>query len=144
MSKRTRDQGHPAQPEAPRIRRAGVGGRLLDILGFVFFAIGAVGIFVPLLPTTIFWIVAALLWMRSAPHRAGRILAHPRFGPPIRSFLEEGALSARSKSYAVGGMSGALVIVAWTSGLESLPFRVLAAVLALAALWVVTRPRPSR
>jgi uncharacterized membrane protein YbaN (DUF454 family) len=144
VSEPTQKRLHATEPEALKPQRAGVYGRLLDLLGFAFFAVGVVGIFVPLLPTTIFWIVAALLWMRSAPHRTGRILAHPRFGPPIKAFLEEGALSGRSKSYAVGGMSGALLIVAWTSGLESLPFRILAAVLVLATLWVVTRPRPSR
>jgi uncharacterized protein len=44
---------------------------------------------VPLMPTTVFWICAAWLWLRSRPHRVRFLVEHPHFGESIRRFLEQ-------------------------------------------------------
>ena len=63
------------------------------ILGLISFAFGAIGLFLPIWPTTVFWIVAALAFARSNPAWAEWIYARPKIGPPIRTFVETGALS---------------------------------------------------
>ena len=49
-------------------------------LAFVCVTIGAVNAFLPLLPTTVFWIVAAWALSKSSPELSRRLLEHPRFG----------------------------------------------------------------
>ena len=52
----------------------------LAILGCAAFVLGVVGIFVPLLPTTPFLLLAAALWVRSSPRLYVWLLAHRCFG----------------------------------------------------------------
>ncbi|HRX75154.1 MAG TPA: YbaN family protein, partial [Hyphomonas sp.] len=74
------------------------------ILGLVAFAFGAIGLFIPIWPTTVFWIVAALAFARSNPAWAEWIYTRPKIGPAIRTFVETGALSRAGKTAALGGM----------------------------------------
>ena len=80
------------------------------MLGFLFLALGAIGIFLPVWPTTIFWIVAALCFARSSPVMRDWIYARPKLGPPIQQFIERGTLSRSSKTGAVAGMTLAAAI----------------------------------
>ncbi len=77
-------------------------------LGGFFFATGALGIGVPLLPTVPFWILAAWFFARSSPELRDRIYRHPTFGRPVREFLEHRTLSRRGKAAAVLGISGSV------------------------------------
>lgn len=45
----------------------------LRVGGALFFAVGAVGIVVPLLPTVVFWILAVWCWSVSAPAWSERL-----------------------------------------------------------------------
>ena len=111
------------------------------ILGLVAFAFGAIGLFVPIWPTTVFWIVAALAFARSNPAWAEWIYARPKIGPAIRIFVETGALSRATKTAALGGMSLATVIVGIVLWKRPLPLGIGLAVIAAGALFVITRPR---
>lgn len=79
--------------------------------GYIFFALGLAGVFLPLLPTTIFWLGAAWLFTRAHPEMKDRIYAWPYFGPIVEGLMESGTLSKRSKRAAtlgialVGGLS---------------------------------------
>lgn len=108
-------------------------------LGLVFFACGAVGIFLPLLPTTIFWILAAGCFARGSPHLRERILRDRRFGPAIRDFLEHRVLRRRAKWFAIGGMYGSLALSAWALELRPLWWGGIAAVLLPIAIYLATR-----
>lgn len=84
--------------------------------GLIAFALGAIGLVLPVWPTTIFWIVAALAFARSNPVWAEWIYSRPGFGKQIRLFVEDGVLSSRSKGAALAGMTVAgtiLAVVAW-------------------------------
>jgi uncharacterized membrane protein YbaN (DUF454 family) len=48
--------------------------------GFVALALGALGIFLPLLPTVPFMILAAFFFARSSPALEARLLDHQHFG----------------------------------------------------------------
>ena len=85
-------EDHPAEPRAPAwIRPAYLLGGLLAL------GIGVTGVFVPLLPTVPFLLVAAWCFSRSS-HRLHRWLVnHPRLGPMIAPFQEGGAMPRRAK-----------------------------------------------
>jgi len=57
---------------------------LMVILGCMCVAIGAVGVVVPGLPTTIFLLGAACLFAQSSPTLHRRLMEHPRLGAYIR------------------------------------------------------------
>ena len=61
---------------------------LLMVLGSVALALGVAGIFLPLLPTTPFLLLAAALYFRSSPQLYEWLLSHKHLGPYIRNFRE--------------------------------------------------------
>lgn len=112
---------------------------LITASGWLFFALGWVGVFVPGLPTTIFWILAALAFLRVNRRMYERITSHPRFGAAIRMFVEEGRISRRGKIISITGMlAGAtvgviLIPVLWV--------RLIVAAAAIAGcIWVAVLP----
>ena len=74
-------------------------------LGCLFVGLGMVGAVLPLMPTTIFLILAAGCFARSTPRLEAWLLNHPRFGPTLRNWRERGAIGPRAKAMACGGMT---------------------------------------
>ena len=70
-------------------------------LGILSCALGVIGIFVPLLPTTPFLLLSAALLFRSSPRLYNRLLNHPQLGPYIRHFREHKAIPLRVKIISV-------------------------------------------
>lgn len=107
--------------------------------GWLSFALGTVGMFVPLLPTTVFWILAVWCWARSCPVLMERVYAHPHFGHGVRQFLEHGVISRRGKQFALGGMSVSYVIFFLAAQPSLLLACIVGGTLAVVALWLATR-----
>jgi len=108
--------------------------------GYVFFALGLIGIVVPLMPTVIFWILAAACFARSCPRMRARLFSWPGVGPTIESYLTRGELSVRSKRAAVLGLTavGALSLY-FLSGQPSAAMFVVIVLVAV-AVYIWTRP----
>jgi len=122
-----------------RLRRAGY-----LAAGFVLFGLGIVGAFLPVMPTTIFIILAAFCFGRSSPALEAWLLDHPRFGVPLRAWREEGAIPTRAKVFAVAGMAlgYGLFLVSAHPGRGAM--LAVAAVMLAGAAYVLSRPRPRR
>ena len=73
-------------------------------LGWVMVALGFVGAFLPVMPTTIFLILAAWCFSRSSPRFEKWLLEHPVFGPTLVQWRKYGAVPKRVKWIACGGM----------------------------------------
>ena len=71
------------------------------ILGSVALALGVVGIFLPLLPTTPFLLLAAALYLKGSPQLYEWLINHPRLGEYIRNFREYRAIPLRAKIVSV-------------------------------------------
>ena len=80
-------------------------------LGMFLLALGIIGAFLPVMPTTIFVILAAGCFANSSPKFEAYILDHPKFGPAVKSWRLDRSMSVRAKVAATSGMLfGALVI----------------------------------
>jgi uncharacterized protein len=106
--------------------------------GLLALALGAVGAFVPLIPTIPFVILAAFCFARSNPAWERRLLDHARFGPHIQAWRTRGAISPGGKRAAVAAFaaSAAFGLLLLAPPLSFVPL--------LAALigggWILTRP----
>jgi uncharacterized membrane protein YbaN (DUF454 family) len=78
----------------PRPARARLTRWLLAGLGIACVGLGALGVFLPGLPTTVFLIAASWCFARSCPWLEERLLRVPLFAPFLR-FLEPGATVPR-------------------------------------------------
>jgi uncharacterized membrane protein YbaN (DUF454 family) len=81
-----------------RVRR-----RLLAALGVACVGLGAIGIVVPGLPTTVFLLVASYLFARSSPSLERRLLRHPRLGAYLAQARGR-TMPLRAKVVSVAGM----------------------------------------
>ncbi len=77
---------------ASRLRKA-----LLMAAGVLALALGAAGIFLPLLPTTPFLLLAAACFMRSSEQLYDWLIHHPWFGSYIRNYREYRAITLQAK-----------------------------------------------
>lgn len=110
------------------------------LLGMIFVLLGFIGLFLPVMPTVPFLIVAAACFTRSSSRLEAWMLDHPRFGPLLRDWRERGAIPRRAKWLAlVGSCSGFVVMLVlhapgWPLGV------CIAAVIAAAMVYVFSRP----
>jgi uncharacterized membrane protein YbaN (DUF454 family) len=74
---------------------------LLIIIGLVAVGIGTVGIFVPLLPTTPFYLLAAACFFRSSDRLYQWLIGNKWCGPYIRNYREHRAIPRHAKIVAL-------------------------------------------
>ncbi|MDF9831282.1 YbaN family protein [Parabacteroides sp. PF5-6] len=66
-------------------------------LGTLFLGLGTVGIFLPLLPTTPFWLLTCWFYIRSSETLYNRAMANRYFGSYIRAYVEDKSIPLRGK-----------------------------------------------
>lgn len=113
--------------------------------GLVAVAVGTVGIVVPGLPTTVFFIIAAWCFSHSSPRLERWVLNLPRIGPMVGDYRAGLGMPRRAKAIAIS-MITVFVTLSVVLFIGSWPWRLV--VLALGAigvayltLWVPTRER---
>lgn len=71
------------------------------LAGFAALGLGIAGIFLPLLPTTPFALVAAYFFSKSSPKWHSFLINHKIFGPLILDWQKYGRISIRAKVLSV-------------------------------------------
>lgn len=107
--------------------------------GILSLGLGGLGIFLPLLPTVPFVILAAFCFARSSPRLERKLLDHPRFGTAIRLWREKGAISRTGKRAAMiaFAVSATIALVA-----SPPPWSLVAVAACITgAIWIATRPQ---
>jgi uncharacterized membrane protein YbaN (DUF454 family) len=114
--------------------------------GWVAVGLGGIGIVVPGLPTTVFFIIAASCFARSSPRFEQWVLDLPKIGPMVRDHRAGLGMPRRAKAWAVGTM----LVFAGASALAAPHPALSLTILALVAIgaWYVlyrvpTRPAPA-
>jgi uncharacterized protein len=133
----------PAMTDRGPVARAGwlVGGLVAVVLG-------GVGIVVPGLPTTVFFIIAAWCFSHSSPRLERWVLNLPRVGPMVRDYRAGLGMPRRAKTIAIS-MIVVFVTLSVAVFIGTWPPRVLVLALgaigvAYIALRVPTRERAKR
>ena len=76
------------------------GQRTYWLLGWLCVGLGLIGAFLPLMPTTIFLLIAAWAFSKSSPRWHTWLREHPRFGETICAWEEHHAMPRRAKRIA--------------------------------------------
>ena len=111
------------------------------LLAYASLGLGIVGIVVPGLPTVPFVLLSAFAAARGSRRLHAWLLAHRQFGPMIRDWEREGAVSRRAKRVAIGMMALCAVVMFLAA-----PKWWMAATgttcMAIVATWLWRRPEP--
>ena len=106
--------------------------------GFTSLALGAVGLFLPLLPTVPFVILAAFCFARSSPRLEQWLVEHRHFSAHIRAWRSRGAISRPAKRAAILAFAASAVA---GFALLSWPWALIPATAALVGgSWILSRP----
>jgi len=132
---------HPRQrAPVPRPRPlTGLARACLLALAVISLVLGIVGIFLPVLPTVPFLLLAAWAAGHSSPRLSRWLETHPHLGPPIADWRRGGVVSRRAKwlataCMAAGGGASVVLLRGHWAALASVA--VMAGVLA----WLWRRP----
>ena len=110
-------------------------------VGFLALALGALGIALPLLPTTPFVLLAAFAFAQSSEKLHQWLLDHDVFGPLIDNWQRHGAISRRAKVLSVVSMVTVLAI-SLAMAAPAVVVWVQVVVLGASAMFILSRPLP--
>lgn len=127
--------GAMPSPIGPVRRLALVGGGLACV------GLGGLGLVVPGLPATVFFIAAAACFSKSDPRLEAWVLGLPKVGPTVRDYRAGLGMPRRAKRWAIGSIVAfstlSLVLVdAWL-------VRLVIGTVALIGVWYVGRRVPT-
>lgn len=115
--------------------------------GTLFLALGVIGVFFPVMPTTPFLLLAAACFARSSERLHAWLLGHPRLGPYISGFVYGGGVPAHAKKSALRALWLAIAlscsVILWRVEPPEARFGVPVLLVGIAlavSVYIVTRP----
>lgn len=108
-------------------------------VGLVALLLGLVGLLLPVVPTAPFILVAAWAGGKGWPQLEQYLLSHKYFGPQIRNWRKNGAVSLRAKSVTTVMFCGSLLMI-WLTPLHDHLQAGLSIFIVCALVWLWTRP----
>lgn len=107
-------------------------------MGLSALALGALGAFLPILPTVPFMILAAFCFARSSPRLESWLVNHEHFGHHIIAWRDHGAISRKGKIMALLAFifSAVMAIIFAPSPYKYIPI----AAAIIGGSWIWTRP----
>ena len=86
---------------------------LLKISGVLCIGLGVIGAVLPILPTTPFLLLAALCFSYSSEEFFNKVINHPKFGKPVKNYLDGKGIPFRIKVYAISMLVFSLGFSTW-------------------------------
>ena len=86
--------------------------RFFVLLGHLFVGLGALGIMLPILPTTPVLLLASACYLRGSERLHRKLLSHPVFGKILADYIQHRAVSRKNRRNAL--------VLLWTSLLLSI------------------------
>ena len=108
--------------------------------GWLNVLMGIAGFFLPVVPSTIFLLIALWAFSKSSPRFHRWLYNHPRFGKTIRAWHEHRVIPAPAKALAVTMMAASLAFVSLFVAESWMLPAILAAILSGISGFILTRP----
>ena len=105
-------------------------------LGFLFVGLGFVGVVVPGMPSTIFFIVAAYFFSRSSKRFLNWVLNLPKVGPAVRDYRAGLGMPLRAKRIVVA-IIALMVLLAAGFAIKSLAVKLIVLAIGAVGMWFV-------
>jgi hypothetical protein len=138
MPHSSHDAPPPDEPVSGLVSRSRWARPVWLLAGAGALLLGLIGIFLPLLPTTPFVLLAAFCFARGSARWEHWLLTHRQLGPIVRDWRQHRAVPLRAKQLATVMMTASSLWAAWT--LASLWRYVPAVSCALVAWWLWRLP----
>src|SRR5689334_5884774 len=112
-------------------------------IGFACVGLGVIGAFLPVMPTTVFLLIAVWAFGKSSARFERWVLEHPRFGPRVREWRAHRTIPLPVKLTAWGSMTASLAIMV-IAGAALYAIVAAAAFMAVGAIYIASRPSAPR
>lgn len=122
------------------VARLTVKQQVLKGLGFVFVGLGFLGVFLPLLPTTPFLLLALACFARSSPQIHTWLVNHHILGQYVRDWERDRSIPVRAKILSIVMMSASFAWLALGTNAPAIAVWMTGGILVLVAIYIVTRP----
>lgn len=113
---------------------------VLIAAGFLSIALGVIGIFLPLLPTTPFLLLAAFCFSKGSERWHSWLLSQPHLGKAIRDWNEHGVIRPRVKVVCISMMAATLAYSLFVASFPIYGRLTLVAISLWVTIFVGTRP----
>jgi hypothetical protein len=107
------------------------------IIGLIAVFLAVIGAILPLLPTTIFLIIASGCFAKSSPFLHKKLLAHKSFGPMLSHWQKSGSITKKAKIVALVSMVLSAMLSCYL--LQNFWLQLLVIVLILCPIIIVSR-----
>ena len=107
----------------------------------VFVILGFIGALLPGMPTTVFLILAAWAASKGWPQMDAWLLNHPKYGPTLRAWRENGTVPRKAKWFASVMMLVSAILMLFTNAPLLVKVFTNLTVLAV-SIWLWKRPEP--
>ena len=96
--------------------------KIYILLGSLFFTIGLIGYYMPILPGTVFMIIAAYFFMHSSDTLYRKITSNQYYGEPIKQYIEKHIISMKAKMIILSSMWLATIVTIYITPPLIIPF----------------------
>ena len=114
--------------------------KLFLFFGFLSFALGVIGSFLPLLPTTPFLLLSAYFFSKSSKKWYNWLISIPKFGEPIKQFNETGVINKKSKALCFISIKLVILWIIFFTSYNNTVKTIIPITLVVVLTYVMTRP----
>lgn len=118
----------------------GLKAKVLFVFGWLCVGLGAIGVVLPILPTTPFLLLALWAFTRSSPKFQTWLWSHSLLGPYVRDWLTYHVIPLKAKIMAVTMMSLSFSWLVFYSNFPGYVMVIIGVCLGGAATYVLSRP----